>query len=61
MKILSIILGLVVLTGCSTTISERRKERIFDCSKDLIENDIPAKEAEEVCSKIFRPKKKVQE
>jgi hypothetical protein len=52
-----IILFVFILSGCATTLVERRQYEVLDCVKDLRGTDAPTLEAFEVCRQVYGLKK----
>ena len=58
MKPFMFIFLVLFMAGCSTTNLQRKQERVFRCTMNLIQNEVKALNAEKVCTNIFRKKAK---
>lgn len=54
MKTLIFAALLLIISGCTTTPIQSKRDRIIDCVKDLHNNDISSEEAFEICKTVYK-------
>lgn len=60
MKYLILSVISVCLVGCATTKTQQRRDKVLECTKDLMDMDSGTNESYQVCKDLYARKQEVQ-